>query len=177
MAVREKGANNLQTGAHPADPNKVMTPLPPAPAPIATAGRTGVRFGVDGDEQQLDCLYVRVDGRGRRDVADFLQGWAPCCDDVRVDFQSLRRPLSALVSLELGCSCGATPGSMRLVFDVRHDRDALDTLVATEAIVVGNRPYGGFANVMAAYSIDRTLVRGAIDAAERGLRQLAAVAN
>ncbi|HEX7166331.1 MAG TPA: hypothetical protein VF230_05050 [Acidimicrobiales bacterium] len=154
-----------------------MTPLPATPAPVASADRTEIAFGDAGEKNELQCLYVRVDCRGRSDVADFLHGWTSCCDEVRVDWQSLRRPLSALVSLEFACSCGTRPERMRVVFDVRRDREALDALVATQVIVVGNRPYGGFANAMAAYTVDAGLVRSAVEAAEHGLRQLSAIAN
>jgi hypothetical protein len=63
------------------------------------------------------------------------------------------------------------------VFDVRRDADALAQLAATEAIVVGNRPYGSFANAMAAYGVDGNAVRAAMQAAEAGMRELVAAAR
>jgi hypothetical protein len=122
---------------------------------------------------RLACLYVIVDGRGDRHTADFLNRWHGCCDLSHLDWQAVRRPASALVGIELGHCCGQDD-RLRLVFDVQRDRGALDCLAATEAIVVGTRPYGSFANLMAAYGVDGSSVRQAVQEAEKGLRQLSA---
>ena len=144
-----------------------MVPPPATAAPIVAAGSTSLRF--DEGAATLPCLYVQVDARGRSDVSDFLQGWSRCCDLVTVDWQSVRRPRSVLVSLELRRCCDDSPASLRLVFDVNRDAGALQTLLETEALVVGNRPLGGFANSMVLYGVDANVLRKAIAAAERGL--------
>ena len=146
-----------------------------AAAPIVSAEPTTLRFG-DRDEP-LECVYVHVDGRSRQDVADFLSTWRPCCDNVAIDWQSVRRPQSALVGLELQNCCGDSPASLRLVFDVRRDREALEALARTEALVVGTRGFGRFANSMAAYGVDGALVRDAVAAAESGLKRLTSVTS
>ncbi len=127
------------------------------------------------DDQQLACLYVIVDGRADRHVADFLARWHGCCDASRVDWQTVRRPRSALVGIELAHTCGIAELEelrLRLVFDVSRDADALARLAATEALVVGTRAYGSFANVMGAYGVDGHAVRRAVASAEVGLREL-----
>ena len=145
----------------------------PTAAAIQSYEATTLPFAKDG---RLACLYVVVDGRVDPSVVDFLNGWHACCDTTSVDWQAVRRPRSALVGIELLHSCDEADGRLRLVFDIRRDAEALAQLAATEAIVVGTRPYGSFANVMAAYGVDGNAVRAAINAAEAGLRELAAVA-
>lgn len=145
-----------------------MRGAPPAvTAAVVSAERTTLRFGAY--ERTLDCLYVVVDARARREVADFLAGWQRCCDVVAFDWQAVRRPLSALVGVELRRCCDGEASGIRLVFDVRRDRDALEALMETEALVVGNRRFGAFANTVAVYGVDPVAVRNAIDAAEHGL--------
>ena len=144
-------------------------------APVISAEAMTIPFGEP--SRELPCVYVQVDGRSRADVADFLTSWDRCCDTVGVDWRSVRRPQSALVGLELRHCCGESRSTLRLVFDVRRDAAVLDALVETEALVVGNRAYGRFANSMAAYSIDGRLVRSAVTAAQRGLDRLNAVAS
>lgn len=146
-----------------------------AAAPIVSVEVTTLPFGRP--EQQLRCVYVHVDSRSRGDVSEFLTSWDRCCDTVGVDWRSVRRPQSALVGLELRHCCAESPASLRLVFDIRRDAAALEALAETEAIVVGNRPYGRFANAMAAYSVDGQLIRSAVTAAKRGLDRLTAVAS
>ena len=130
--------------------------------------------------QQLDCLYVVVDGRGDRNIADFLDHWHTRCDVSILDWSTVRRPPSALVGLELTHSCGDAElerKRLRLVFDVKREADALERLAATEALVVGTRAYGSFANSIAAYGVDGGAVREAVAAATHGLSQLVAVAS
>ena len=129
-----------------------------------------------GDGERLSCLYVVVDGRSDPTVADFLSSWHTSCDVTTIDWQAVRRPRSALIGIELAHSCGETDATLRLVFDIRRDADALAQIAATEAVVVGTRPYGSFANVMAAYGVDGNAIRKAIKAAEVGLVELAAAA-
>ena len=130
-----------------------------------------------GEGERLSCLYVVVDGRSDPKVADFLSGWHACCDTTLIDWQAVRRPRSALIGIELSHSCEEADGaSLRLVFDVRRDAEALAQIAATEAIVVGTRPYGSFANVMAAYGVDGNAIREAVAAAESGLRELVGAA-
>jgi hypothetical protein len=125
--------------------------------------------------QQLACLYVVVDGRTDPAVSRFLAGWGECCSTSDLDWQAVRRPRSALVGVDLVHSCGAPAGGhLRLVFDVRRDRDALGRLADTEALVVGTRAYGSFANVVSACGVDGGAVRAAIDAAERSLSHVTA---
>jgi hypothetical protein len=146
----------------------------PTAAAIQSCEARTLPFGRDG---RLACLYVVVDGRSDPAVADFLNQWHACCETTSVDWQAVRRTRSALIGIELHHDCDEVHGSLRLVFDVRRDAEALAQLAATEAIVVGNRPYGSFANAMAAYGVDGNAVRAAMKAAEAGLRELVAVAG
>ena len=143
-------------------------------AAIQSCEATTLPFGRD---DRLACLYVVVDGRSDPTVADFLNSWHACCESTSVDWQAVRRPRSALIGIELLHDCGEQTGRLRLVFDVRRDAEALAQLAATEAIVVGTRPYGSFANVMAAYGVDGNAIRAAIRAAEAGLRELVGAAS
>jgi len=146
-------------------------------APIQRTEATTLTFA-DGD--RLDCLYVVVDGRTDHRVADFLSHWHARCNVTELDWQAVRRPRSALVGLELTHSCGnaeAEEKRLRLVFDVEADADALARLVETEALVVGTRAYGSFANSIAAYGVDGAAVTSAIRAARQGLADLVAVAS
>jgi hypothetical protein len=143
-------------------------------AAIESYEATTLSFG-KGD--RLACLYVVVDGRSDPTVSDFLNSWHACCDTTSVDWTAVRRPRSALIGIELLHECDEVQGRLRLVFDVRRDADALAQLAATEAIVVGNRPYGSFANAMAAYGVDGNAVRTAMQAAEAGVRELVAAAR
>jgi hypothetical protein len=145
-----------------------------ASAAIESYEATTLSFG-KGD--RLACLYVVVDGRSDPTVSDFLTSWHACCDTTSVDWTAVRRPRSALIGIELLHECDEVQGRLRLVFDVRRDADALAHLAATEAIVVGNRPYGSFANTMAAYGVDGNAVRAAMQAAEAGMRELVAAAR
>jgi hypothetical protein len=147
---------------------------PVASAPVQSYEATTLAFG---QGERLACLYVVVDGRSDPAVADFLNQWHACCDQTSIDWQAVRRPRSALVGIELLHDCGEVEGRLRLVFDVRRDADALSQLAATEAIVVGTRAYGSFANVMAAYGVDGNAIRAAIKAAQVGLDELVAVAS
>ena len=129
-----------------------------------------------GDGERLSCLYVVVDGRSDGRVADFLSGWHACCDTTTIDWQAVRRPRSALIGIELAHSCDSD-ATLRLVFDIRRDADAIAQIAATEAVVVGTRAYGSFANVMAAYGVDGNAVRAAVKAAESGLVELVGAAS
>jgi hypothetical protein len=134
---------------------------------------------VDGGER-LACLYVVVDSRSDRGVADFLAGSHPGCGESRLDWQAVRRPRSALVGIDLLHACGQAgvgEQALRLVFDVERDAGALAQLAATETLVLGSRPYGSFANVVAAYGIDGEAVRQATAAATRGLHERASLAG
>jgi hypothetical protein len=105
-------------------------------------------------------------------VPTFLAGWGECCSSCDLDWQVVRRPRSALVGIDLVHTCGdpAVAGQhVRLVFDVRHDADALAQLEATEALVIGTRPFGAFANVISACGIDGNAVREAVAAATASL--------
>jgi hypothetical protein len=146
----------------------------PTAAAIQSYEATTLPFG-RGD--RLACLYVVVDGRSDPTVADFLNSWHACCDRTSVDWQAVRRPRSSLIGIELLHECDEQHGRLRLVFDVRRDAEALAQLAASEAIVVGNRPYGSFANAMVAYGVDGNAIRAAMRAAEAGLRDLVAVAS
>jgi len=156
-----------------------MTPSPSTStavaAPVVSAETATLPFG--DPERELRCVYVQVDSRSRPDVVDFLTAWERCCDSVAVDWRSVRRPQSALVGLELRHCCGEVPKTLRLVFDIRRDASSLQALADTEALVVGNRPYGRFANAMAAYSVDGRVVRSAMAAAKRSLERPTAVAS
>jgi hypothetical protein len=126
---------------------------------------------VDGG-RQLACLYVIVDGRTDPRIATFLAGWGGCCTTCDLDWQSVRKPRSALVGIDLVHTCDdpAVAGDhLRLVFDVRRDADALAQLAATEVLVVATRPYGAFANVLGACPVDGRIVRDAVVAAGRSL--------
>ena len=144
-------------------------------APIVAAEATTLAFGEPAKE--LRCVYVQVDSRSRADVVEFLTTWERCCDTVGVDWRSVRRPQSALVGLELRHCCDGATATMRLVFDVRRDAEVLEAIAETGAIVIGNRPYGRFANSMAAYSVDGRMIRAAVTAARRSLDRLNAVAS
>jgi len=142
--------------------------------PIQSYEATTLTFGETG---RLACLYVVIDGRSDPKAAAFLQGWHGCCDVCELDWQAVRRPASALIGIELGHCCDRSDERLRLVFDVRRDSEALEHLANTEALVVGLRPYGSFANAMAAYGVDGNAVRRAVRSAERGLRSLASAAS
>ena len=154
-----------------------MTPPAAAATAAPVVSSTPMVLRYDGNRRELDCLYVQVDAKSRADVADFLAGWRSCCTEVGIDWQTVRRPQSALVGLELRRCCSPTAASLRIVFDVRRDSDALDTLVRTESIVVGNRPYGGFANVMVAFGVDGRGVERAVRAARGALQSQSAIAS
>ena len=146
-------------------------------APILRCEPTTLAFA---DGESLDCLYVVVDGRSDRHVADFLSHWHARCNVTELDWQAVRRPRSALVGLELTHSCAnaeVEDQRLRLVFDIEGDAEALARLVETEALVVGTRAYGSFANSIAAYGVDGAAVTTAIRAAKRGLAELVAVAS
>ena len=143
-------------------------------AAIQSSEATTLTFG---DGERLSCLYVVVDGRTDPTVTDFLSTWHACCDTTTIDWQAVRRPRSALIGIELAHSCDDADGAIRLVFDLRRDADALAQIAATEAIVVGTRPYGSFANVMAAYGVDGNAVRQAMKAAAVGLDELVGAAR
>lgn len=146
-----------------------------AAAPIVSVEETTLAY--DTPTRELRCVYVQVDSRSRPDVAGFLAGWGRCCDTVGVDWRAVRRPESALVGLELRHCCSEQPAALRLVFDIRRDAAVLDALIETEALVVGSRPYGRFANSMAAYSVDGGVVRAAVTAARCSLERVSAVAS
>lgn len=121
-----------------------------------------------GGRERLACLYVVVDGRTDRRVADFLTAWHPGCQTSELDWQPVRRPHSVLVGVELLHTCSdpdLADQRLRLVFDPQRDADALRHLAATEALVVGTRAWGAFANVVAAYGVDGTAVRATLAAA------------
>jgi hypothetical protein len=134
-----------------------VTPVAAPTAAVESATR---------DTAPVDCLYVVVDIRSDRQVADFLTEWSPCCDLVSVETQTVRRPASALVVVVLRHCCSERERSLRLVFDVRRDRDALENLVESGTVVVASRPFGAFANAMATYRVDAGALRAAIDTAE-----------
>src|SRR4051812_24508478 len=143
-------------------------------AAIVSYEATALPFG---SNDRLACLYVVVDGRSDPAVADFLNSWHACCDRTSVDWQAVRRPRSALIGIELLHGCDEVQGRLRLGFDVRRDAEALAQLAATGAIGVGHRPYGSFANAMAAYGVDGNAIRVAMKAAAAGLDDLLAVAS
>ena len=141
---------------------------------------TPTTLPVDGGRQHLDCLYVTVDSRGDRHVSDFLAHWHPRCDVTELDWQTVRRPRSALVGIELTHTCGhpdLEDRRLRLVFDVQRDAEALEQLARTEALVVGTRAWGSFANAFGAYGVDGSAICDAVSAARRGLHDLVAVAS
>jgi hypothetical protein len=128
------------------------------------AARLG--FGAD----RLSCLFVVVD------QADaFLAGWHPCGDEVAWDWSATARPSAATVGLELRHACGL-PSSLRLEFDVERQREALQCLAETEALVVADAPWGRGGR-MAAYSVDGESTRNAVLAARAGLRLVVATVN
>lgn len=132
-----------------------------------------------GDER-LACLYVTVDSRNDRHVADFLAHWHPRCEVTELDWQIVRRPRSALVGIELTHTCGNAEledKRLRLVFDIERDADALAHLVRTEALVVGTRAWGSFANSFGLYGVDGDAVREAVSAARCGLADRVSVAS
>ena len=121
------------------------------------------------DGARLACLYVIVDGRTDRRVADFLAAAHRGCEAGELDWQPVRRPRSVLIGLELHHTCDDPELSgqrLRLVFDPRRDADALRHLAATEALVVGTRPWGAFANAVGVFGVDGTAVRATLAAAE-----------
>ena len=143
----------------------------PSPAPVMS--HEEAVLPVDG--RKMACLYVVVDSRSRSDVADFMQTWHKCCDLAGFDWQTVRRPSAALVSIELRHCCDDEHApSMRLVFDADRDRGALERLAATGMLVVGTRDWGRFGNAVVAYAVDGVAVRDAMADARMGLRQLAA---
>ena len=126
----------------------------------------------------VPCLYVVVDGRTDPAVSTFLAGWGECCTTCDLDWQAVRRPRSALVGIDLVHTCDdrtVAGQHLRLVFDVRRDAEALDRLASTQALVVGTRPYGAFANIVTACAIDGDAVRSAVHAAGDSLDRLVAV--
>lgn len=132
-----------------------------------------------GGGERLACLYVIVDARTDRRVADFLAAWHPGCETSELDWQPVRRPRSVLVGVELLHTCGAPEVAderLRLVFDPQRDADALRHLAATEALVVGTRAWGAFANTVAVYGVDGRAVRATLAAAEAQLGSQAATA-
>lgn len=143
---------------------------PTVAAPVVDSRRADIPFG-PGDP--VACLYVQVDAASRPDIAEFLAAWRGCCRCAAVEWQTVRRPASVLVAVELAHTCGSA-ATLRIVFDAHRDRTALEVLVDTGTVVVGSRQYGRFANRMAAYSIDAGAVRAAISEAEQGLKRLLA---
>jgi hypothetical protein len=135
---------------------------------------------VFGERDRLACLYVVVDGRNDPRVVDFLLAAHAGCDQGVLDYQTVDRTRSVLMGLELAHTCGdAKVGDLRLrlVFDVDRDADALQHLGATEALVVGTRSYGSFANTVAAFGVDGDAVRRAVRAGRRELDRLTGVAR
>lgn len=150
-----------------------MTAISTPAAAVNSAEPAVLPFG----DEELACLYVVVDTRSRADVADFMTGWQPCCELVELDWQPVRRPATALVGIELFHECDDeehVQSSLRLVFDIRRDREALHHLAATEVIVVGSRRWGGFGNQIAVYGVNGNAVRRALADAEQGLAALLA---
>lgn len=132
------------------------------------------------ERDRLACLYVIVDGRADPRVVDFLAAGHAGCDRGELDWQLLERPRSVLIGLELAHVCGdptAADLRLRLVFDIDRDADALQHLAATEALVVGTRKYGAFANTVCAFGVDGGAVRRAVEAARRELASHVAVAR
>lgn len=135
---------------------------------------------VFGERDRLACLYVVVDGRNDPRVVDFLLAGHPGCDQGVLDYQLVNRPRSVLIGVELAHTCGdAKVGDLhlRLLFDVDRDADALQHLGATETVVVGTRPYGSFANTVAAFGVDGDAVRRAVRAGRRELAHLTSIAR
>ena len=132
-----------------------------------------------GAGERLACLYVIVDGRTDRRVADLLAAWHEGCETTELDWQPVRRPRSVLVGIELLHTCDdpeVAGRRLRLVFDPQRDADALRHLAATEALVVGTRAWGAFANTVAVYGVDGRAVRATLAAAETQLGSQAASA-
>ena len=143
-------------------------------AAIVACEPTTLIFGPD---DRLACLYVVVDGRTDPEVVDFLSSWHSGCDRSEIDWQAVERTRSALVGIELTHTCAEEDLArrrLRLVFDVQRDADALQHLAATEALVVGTRPYGAFANTVAAFGVDGDSVRHATGTVWSELEALAA---
>lgn len=140
-----------------------------ASAPVVSYDHAVVPLA-DGDAA---CLYVVVDALARPDVADFMHSWHKCCDDADFSWDTVRRPRTGLVTIDLRhcCTEGEAP-AIRLVFDINRDREALDRLAATEVLVVGTREWGRFGNVVVDYAIDGNAVRRAISDARVGLKEL-----
>lgn len=133
----------------------------------------------DGGER-LSCLYVVIEGRTDPRVVDFLASCHAGCDASDLDWQVVSRPRSVLVGIEFAHTCGDpsyADRKLRLVFDLERDADALQHLAATEAVVVGTRPYGSFANTVGAFGVDGGAVRRTMAAAGRESSHLAAVAR
>ena len=132
------------------------------------------------DGQRLACLYVTVDGRVDPRIVDLLASCHAGCDQSELDWQLVNRPRSVLLGIEVAHTCDDATlegARLRLVFDVRRDADALLHLSATEALVVGTRAYGSFANTVGAFGVDGNAVRRAVEAAHRELDRHTAVAR
>ena len=154
-------------------PRQAMERAVTSSAEIVSYEATELAFGHD---EPLACLYVVIDGRRDAGVGRFLSTCHAQCDATRLDWQTVRRPRSALVGIELAHTCGSPDleaRSLRLVFDVRRDADALARLITAEVLVLGTRPYGTFANATAAYGIDGDALREATDAASSALTAVA----
>lgn len=154
----------------------MRSPAPRSTQPVPVASASAVTIPFEGYPAGLRCVYVQVDARARSDVADFLTSWEPCCDEAAIEWRFVRRPPSALVRLELRrCQQGAP--ALVLAFDVRRDAAILASLIDTGAVVVASRPYGRFANAMAAYRIDGSVLSAVIAAGRRSLADVSAVAS
>jgi hypothetical protein len=143
-------------------------------AAILSCEATTLAFG---EGEPLACLYVVVDGHGDRRVADFLAAGHHGCERAELDWHPVRRPRSVLLGLELLHSCNDPDRAgqrLRLVFDPERDAKALRHLAATEALVVGTRAWGAFANAVAAYGVDGAAVRATLAAARAQLEGRAA---
>lgn len=137
-------------------------------AAIVSCEATTLAFG---DGERLACLYVTVDGRTDRRVAEFLAG-AHGCEASELDWQPVQRTRSVLVGVEFFHTCddpALADQRLRLVFDPRREADALQHLAATEALVVGTRAWGAFANAFAPFGVDGTALRATLVAAEATL--------
>lgn len=132
------------------------------------------------DRDRLACLYVVVDARADPRVVDFLVGCHAGCDRGALDWQLVNRPRSVLIGLELAHTCddaGLGGLRLRLVFDGERDAEALEHLATTEALVVGTRAYGSFANTMGAFGVDGAALRRTTEAGRRELDGARAVAR
>ena len=151
-------------------------PMTTTTAAILSCEPTTLAFD---DGQRLACLYVTVDGRTDPRIVDLLAGCHAGCDQGELDWQLVNRPRSVLLGIELAHTC-ADPDvaglRLRLVFDIRRDVEALQHLSTTEALVVGTRAYGSFANTVGAFGVDGAAVRRAVDAASAELERVGAVA-